>query len=194
MHYPVLNKLVEIITSSKNKLDDNKLKNEIMQLIRKTCLALSNLVANNNKYNQDVFGREDLLRDLIYILDNTSNQNVLNEILFLFSNIFISGNSAIKSEYIRRNYHILFYKILKRDDIVDKLKLLILETIYEFLKYSEKCSNKVNFIKHEMETDGVLDLIETMIYNSQSIIYEIAFKIWNYCVEEKYYENPEDLY
>jgi hypothetical protein len=195
MNYPVLNKFIEIISKSVKKLDDGKIKSEIRDLIRKTCLAISNLVASDEKYNLDVLGREDLLNHLIYILDNTSNQGVTYEILYLFSNIFNSGNPAIKSEIIRRNYHLLFYKVLKREELNIKIKVHILEMIYEFLKYSEKCSNKINFIKHEMETEGVFDIIETMIYDNRSQVYEVAYKIWNnYYVEETYYDNTDDLF
>jgi hypothetical protein len=196
MQYPVLNKLIEIIDKASNNINIPKLESEIREIIRNTCLCISNILGSNDeKYILEILSREDLFEDLIYILNNTYDNGIIYEVLFIFQNLFYSGNNSVKSEYIKRNYHKLFWKVVKMDDLSNKVKLLILEVIYQHLSFSEKISNKTNIIKYEMDREGIWDIIERIIYDPDSNIYEAAHKIYdNFFNEEKFYNSPSDLY
>ena len=101
----------------------------------------------------------------------------MNEILWVFSNIFLIGNNAIKSEIIKRNYHKLYFKIFENENIPKKLQINILSQLYEFLKFSEKVNNKINIIKLEMDQEGISEKIDNILLSTNPEIYNIQISI-----------------
>jgi hypothetical protein len=197
LNYPIINKLLETLKGCVNQIQNNNHEPIVCELIKNACVCFSNIFASGEKYIEILLNNEEFQKRINYIYMNTNNYTIAYEVLYMLQNMFVGGNLYHKSEFIKHNYHHIFfyYFQLKDNNMPDKVIIILLQSLYEFLKYGEKISNKINIIQREIENTEIHDIIDKLTLHSNEDVYSLALKIiQNYWEQDEFrYEDKSNL-
>jgi hypothetical protein len=197
LKYPVMQKLLETLEGCVESMKAGNKDPLLADIVRNVYLAFSNITACQNAPFEQIMTNEKLRGFTNYLYYDKMDYNIIYEIVFMIYNIFINGNLYVKAEFVKYNFaNFIYYPFQMKDvNCPDKLYIILLDCLYEMLKYGESTSNKINVIQREIETMEIHDVIDKLCYHKAENIYNRALKLMKkfWGGDEFYYDDKSSL-